>query len=200
MTVPRTFPPILLFGPGTAILPSRPVFASPARAAKVKGGAAGVPWRALPLTGASTLAAIPPVGGVAALVRKCGGLVARRSAAKRTPSSSNPHTGRRGDRYADDSADIRLAACRAPILGRDTALPRRARAAEGRYVGCVARGSEGDGIAHAVCCEATDPGTARPRQGRSLRGHCGAFRGSFRARRLRGSRGRGWRRCVHRRS
>jgi hypothetical protein len=70
MTVPRTFPPILLFGPGTAILPSLPVSAPPARAAKVKGGAAGARWRALPLTEASTLAAIPPVGGVAALVRK----------------------------------------------------------------------------------------------------------------------------------
>ena len=199
MTVPRTFPPILLFGPGTAILPPLPVSAPPARAAKVKGGAAGARWRALPLTEASTLAAIPPVGGVAALVRKCGGLVARRSAAKRTQSSSDQRTSRRGDRYADDSADIRLAACRAPILGRNTALSRRARAVEGRYVGCVARGSEGDGIVHAVCCETADPGTARPRQGRSLRGHCRAFRGSFRARSLRGSRGRGGRRRVHRR-
>ena len=58
MTVPRIFLAILLFGPGTAILPSRPVSAPPARAAKVKGGAAGAPWRALPLTGASTLAAL----------------------------------------------------------------------------------------------------------------------------------------------
>ena len=38
MTEPRIFPAILLFGPGTAILPSRPVSAPPARAAKVKGG------------------------------------------------------------------------------------------------------------------------------------------------------------------
>jgi hypothetical protein len=58
MTVPRIFAAILMFGPGTAILPSRPVSAPPARAAKVKGGAAGAPWRALPLTGASTLAAL----------------------------------------------------------------------------------------------------------------------------------------------
>ncbi len=58
MTVPRIFLAILLFGPGTAILPSRPVSAPPARAAKVKGGAAGVPWRPLPLTAASTLAAL----------------------------------------------------------------------------------------------------------------------------------------------
>lgn len=58
MTEPRIFPAILLFGPGTAILPSRPVSATPARAAKVKGGEAGAPWRALPLTGASTLAAL----------------------------------------------------------------------------------------------------------------------------------------------
>jgi len=58
MTVPRIFPAILLFGPGTAILPSLPVSAAPARAAKVKGGAAGAPWRALPLTEASTLAAL----------------------------------------------------------------------------------------------------------------------------------------------
>ena len=59
MTEPRIFHAILLFGPGTAILPSRPVSAPPARAAKVKGGAAGAPWRASPLTEASTLAALP---------------------------------------------------------------------------------------------------------------------------------------------
>jgi len=58
MTSLRSLPAILLFGPGTAILPSRPVSAPPARAAKVKGGAAGAPCRALPLTGASTLAAL----------------------------------------------------------------------------------------------------------------------------------------------
>ena len=58
MTVPRIFLAILLFGPVTAILPSRPASAPPARAAKVKGGAAGAPWRALPLTEASTLAAL----------------------------------------------------------------------------------------------------------------------------------------------
>ena len=58
MTEPRIFPAILLFGPGTAILPSRPVSAPPARAAKVKGRAAGAPWRAAPSTAASTLAAL----------------------------------------------------------------------------------------------------------------------------------------------
>jgi len=41
MTTLRSFPAILLFGPGTAILPSRPVSAPPARTAEVKGGAAG---------------------------------------------------------------------------------------------------------------------------------------------------------------
>ena len=58
MTWARSVQAILLFGPGTAILPSRPIFASPARTAKVKGGAAGAPWRASPLTAASTLAAL----------------------------------------------------------------------------------------------------------------------------------------------
>jgi hypothetical protein len=58
MTVPRVFLAILLFGPGTAILASRPVSAPPARATKVKGGAAGATWRASPLTAASTLAAL----------------------------------------------------------------------------------------------------------------------------------------------
>ncbi len=62
MTVPRIFLAILLFGPGTAILPSRPVSALPACAAKVKGGAAGAPGRALPLTEASRLAALHPSG------------------------------------------------------------------------------------------------------------------------------------------
>ncbi|WP_262313063.1 hypothetical protein [Acidiphilium sp. AL] len=57
MTGEHPSPTILLFGPGTAILPSLPITAPPARAAKVKGGAAGALWRALPLTAASTLAA-----------------------------------------------------------------------------------------------------------------------------------------------
>ena len=67
MTTVRFLPAILLFGPGTAILPSRPVSAPPARTAEVKGGAAGAPRRALPLTEASTLAALRPVGGVVSL-------------------------------------------------------------------------------------------------------------------------------------
>jgi len=187
MTALRVFPAILLFGPGTAILPSRPVSAPPARAAKVKGGAAGAPWRASPLTEASTLAALPRVGGVAALVRKRGAVVARRAAAKRARPSADRHSGRRGDRYADDAADIRCAARRAPIPGRNTALSRRARAADGRHVGCVARGRESDGIADAVCFETADPGPARPHRGRSLRGRCRASRCSFRARGSRGS-------------
>ena len=49
---------ILLFGPGTAILPSLPITARPVRAANVKGSAAGALWRALPLTAASTLTAL----------------------------------------------------------------------------------------------------------------------------------------------
>jgi hypothetical protein len=57
MTGKHPFPTILLFGQGTVILPSRLISASPARTAKVKGGA---PGRALPLTAASTLAALFP--------------------------------------------------------------------------------------------------------------------------------------------
>ena len=54
----HTYPSILLFGPGTAILPSRPSFASPSRAEAVKAGQR--PPRAkrgLALTVASTAAA-----------------------------------------------------------------------------------------------------------------------------------------------
>ncbi|GAN73981.1 hypothetical protein Apmu_0130_06 [Acidiphilium multivorum AIU301] len=39
MTGKHPFPTILLFGQGTVILPSRLISASPARTAKVKGGA-----------------------------------------------------------------------------------------------------------------------------------------------------------------
>ena len=58
MTRARSVQAILLFGPKAAILPSRPIFASPARTAKVKGGAAGAPRRASPLTAGRKLAAL----------------------------------------------------------------------------------------------------------------------------------------------
>ena len=54
---------ILLFGPGTAILPSRPSFAWPSRAAAVKAGHRPPRTkRGLALMGASTAAAdrVPP--------------------------------------------------------------------------------------------------------------------------------------------
>jgi len=120
MTVPRIFPAILLFGPGTAILPSRPVTAPPARTAEVKGGAAGAPWRASPLTEASTLAVLRPIGGVAP-----------KAAAERARPASDPHASRRGDRHAADAADIRCAAHRIPVGGRNAVLSPRVRAAEG---------------------------------------------------------------------
>ncbi len=120
MTVLGIFSAILLFGPGTAILPSRPVTAPPARTAEVKGGVAGASWRALPLTEASTLAALRPVGGVA-----------RKVAAERVRPASDLHARRRGDRHAADAADIRCAAHRTPAGDRHTALSPRVRAAEG---------------------------------------------------------------------
>ena len=124
MTTLRSLPAILLFGQGTAILPSRPVSAPLARAAKVKGRAAGAPWRASPLTGASTLAALPPVGGIAPLL-----LGERRPSERgRAPIM---HTGPLGDRYPGDAADIRSAAHRTSIPGRNTAPSRCARAADG---------------------------------------------------------------------
>ena len=120
MTVPRISPAILLFGPGTAILPSRPVSAPPARTAEVKGGAAGAPWRASPLTETSTLAALRPVGGVA-----------RKAAAERARPASDPHASRRGDRHAADAADIRCAAHRTAVGDRHTVLSPRVRSADG---------------------------------------------------------------------
>jgi len=51
----HTYPSILLFGPGTAILPSRPFAASPSRAEAVKTKPRLK--RGLVLTGASTAAA-----------------------------------------------------------------------------------------------------------------------------------------------
>ena len=57
MPLLRTYPSILLFGPGSAILPSRPSSAWPSRAAAVKAGHRPPRTkRGLALMGASTAA------------------------------------------------------------------------------------------------------------------------------------------------
>ena len=63
MPLLRTYPSILLFGPGTAILPSRPSSAVSSRATAVKAGHRPLRIkRGLALKGASTAAAdrVPP--------------------------------------------------------------------------------------------------------------------------------------------
>ncbi len=66
MSVSPLFPPILLFGPRAAILPSRPISAAPARAATVKGGAAGAPQR-FTLDHSEHAGSAFPVSGMAAV-------------------------------------------------------------------------------------------------------------------------------------
>ena len=67
MTVPRIFPAILLFGPGTAILPSRPASAPLARAAGGQGRRSRRAWARFTLDRSEHAGSASPVSGVAAV-------------------------------------------------------------------------------------------------------------------------------------
>ena len=62
-----------------------------------------------------------------------------------------------------------IPAHRKRAAGRDTALPRRTRAADRRHVSRVAGGRRGDGIEHEVCSEGAGPGSERRHQRWPLR-------------------------------